>query len=63
MGHEMGHYVLNHESKGMVIYGVGLVLMFAFVNWGLNAGLARWGESWGSEGLPILPFCLWPCCW
>lgn len=51
MGHEMGHYVLNHESKGMVIYGVGLVLMFAFLNWGLNAGLARWGESWGIRGI------------
>ena len=51
MGHEMGHYVLNHQSKGMVMGGVGLVLMFAFLNWGLNAGLARWGEAWGIRGI------------
>jgi STE24 endopeptidase len=51
MGHEMGHYVLNHQSKGMVMGGVGMVLMFAFLNWGLNAGLARWGEAWGIRGI------------
>ena len=58
MGHEMGHYVLNHVFKGLVFSGVELVLMFALLNWGLNAGLARWGESWGIRGptdLAVLP--------
>jgi STE24 endopeptidase len=59
MGHEMGHYVLNHQFKGLVLNGVVLVLTFALLNWGLNAGLARWGESWGIRGitdLAVLPF-------
>ena len=58
MGHEMGHYVLNHVFKGLVLDGVVMVIMFALLNWGLNAGLARWGESWGIRGitdLAVLP--------
>jgi STE24 endopeptidase len=59
MGHEMGHYVLNHAFKGLVLNGVALVVMFAFLNRGLNAGLARWGESWEIRGMTdvaVLPF-------
>lgn len=58
MGHEMGHYVLNHVFKGLVLNGVVMVLTFAPLNWGLNAGLARWGQSWGIRGitdLAVLP--------
>jgi STE24 endopeptidase len=58
MGHEMGHYVLNHVFKGLVLNGVVMVFMFALLNWGLNAGLARWGEGWGIRGitdLAVLP--------
>jgi len=58
MGHEMGHYVLNHVFKGLVLNGIVLVVMFALLNWGLNAGSARWGESWGIRGitdLAVLP--------
>ncbi len=58
MGHEMGHYVLNHVFKGLVLNGAVMVLMFALLNWGLNVGLARWGESWGIRGitdLAVLP--------
>jgi STE24 endopeptidase len=46
MGHEMGHYVLNHEYKGLVMFGVVLVIGFAFLSWGVNFSLARWGERW-----------------
>ncbi len=31
MGHEMGHYVLNHAYKGIVFFGVLIVLAFAFL--------------------------------
>lgn len=58
MGHEMGHYVLNHQFKGLALNGIVVVITFALLNWGLNAGLARWGESWGIRGitdLAILP--------
>jgi STE24 endopeptidase len=47
MGHEMGHYVLNHEYKGLVMIGVVIVIGFAFLNWGVNYSLARWGGAWG----------------
>jgi len=51
MGHEMGHYVLNHANKSLVMYGVLIVLGFAFLNWGMNTILARWGEAWGLRGV------------
>ena len=51
MGHEMGHYVLNHAYKGAVMFGVVIVLGFAFLNWGIQFGLARWGERWGVRGI------------
>lgn len=51
MGHEMGHYVLNHVFKGLVLDGVVVVIMFAFLDWGLKGGLARWGEKWGIRGI------------
>ena len=51
MGHEMGHYVLNHEYKGLVMFGVVIVIGFAFLNWFINFGLARWGETWGLRGI------------
>jgi STE24 endopeptidase len=47
MGHEMGHYVLNHEYKGLVLNGLVLVIGFAFLNWALIVCLARWGQNWG----------------
>jgi STE24 endopeptidase len=51
MGHEMGHYVLNHSYKGLVMMGVVWVIGFAFVNWGMSFALARWGERWGLKGI------------
>ncbi len=47
MGHEMGHYVLNHEYKGLIMIGVVIVIGFAFLDWGIRFALARWGEGWG----------------
>lgn len=51
MGHEMGHYVLNHAYKGLVMIGVVMVIGFAFVNWGINYALRRWGLRWGVRGI------------
>jgi len=51
MGHEMGHYVLNHEYKGLVMVGVVIVIGFAFLNWGINFALARWGAAWEVRGI------------
>src|SRR5947209_15081183 len=51
MGHEMGHYVLNHSYKGLIMMGVVFVIGFAFVNWGISFSLARWGQAWGVQGI------------
>jgi STE24 endopeptidase len=51
MGHEMGHYVLNHIYKGLVMFGVLIVVAFAFVNWGINFALGRWGTEWDIRGI------------
>ncbi len=51
MGHEMGHYVLNHAYKGLVMIGVLIVIGFAFLNWGINFSLARWGQKWDVRGI------------
>lgn len=46
MGHEMGHYVLNHIYKDILFFLVLVVCGFAFLRWGLAWALARWGEKW-----------------
>lgn len=51
MGHEMGHYVLNHSYKGLVMFGILIVIAFAFVNWGISFSLARWGTAWDIRGI------------
>jgi STE24 endopeptidase len=51
MGHEMGHYVLNHVSKSILFFGVVLVAGFAFMRWGFDRAAARWGERWGLRGV------------
>jgi STE24 endopeptidase len=51
MGHEMGHYVLNHVYKDILFYALVLLAGFAFLNWSLNWILARWGERWQIRGI------------
>jgi STE24 endopeptidase len=46
MGHEMGHYVMNHIYKGIMYQLIVTVVAFAYVFWGLNWALQRWGEKW-----------------
>ncbi len=60
MGHEMGHYVLNHSTR-LIVY---MTLVFALALWlthiGLDAALRRWGTRYGiadradPAGLPLL---------
>ncbi|MDE2055186.1 MAG: M48 family metallopeptidase [Xanthomonadaceae bacterium] len=51
LGHEMGHYVLNHVYKGIVFFGIIIVLAFAFVRWGFDWAERRWGERWQLHGI------------
>lgn len=60
MGHELGHYVLNHVYHFLLSFGVLLVLGFAFVKASYGWALQRWGQHWGVRdqadpvGLPLL---------
>jgi len=51
MGHEMGHYVLNHVYKSMLFYLIVIVAGFALLRWSLQWSLDRWGESWQIRGI------------
>lgn len=46
MGHEMGHYVLNHVYKGIGVFAALIVGAFAALQWALRRCLARWGDRW-----------------
>jgi STE24 endopeptidase len=51
MGHEMGHYVLNHNYKGIMFFSILAVVFFAYLRWGLDWTLQRWGAKWQIRGL------------
>jgi STE24 endopeptidase len=51
MGHEMGHYVLNHLYKGIVFSGVLIVVGFLFLRASFDAMLRRYGSRWGIRGV------------
>ncbi|MGA9040479.1 MAG: M48 family metallopeptidase [Terriglobales bacterium] len=61
MGHEMGHYVMNHVYKGILFDFVEIVVFFAVLRWALDWSLARWGEKWQIRGVgdtAVLPLVL-----
>ncbi|MGA8538488.1 MAG: M48 family metallopeptidase [Terriglobales bacterium] len=51
MGHEMGHYVMNHIYKSTMYQLIVTVVAFAYLYWGLNWTLERWGEKWQIRGV------------
>ena len=51
MGHEMGHYVLNHIPKDLLFFSVVIVVSFALLRWSLEWCLQRWGERWQIRGI------------
>jgi STE24 endopeptidase len=46
MGHEMGHYVMNHIPKSLMFLLILTVLSFAYLYGGIQWALSRWGERW-----------------
>lgn len=46
MGHEMGHYVLNHIPKTILFIAIVDVLSFVYLFYGLQWALRRWGNRW-----------------
>ncbi|MCI0618612.1 M48 family metallopeptidase [bacterium] len=59
MGHEMGHFVLNHVWRGVAYFSVLIILGFLFVRWAFNRFVLR-RPNLGIEsvadpaGLPLL---------
>jgi len=51
MGHEMGHYVMHHAYKGLLFFGVLIVLGFAFLRRGSEWALGRWGDKWRAHAI------------
>lgn len=51
MGHEMGHYVLNHVYKLDLFFLIVIVTGFALLRWALDWSLRRWGEKWQIRGI------------
>ena len=51
MGHEMGHYVLNHVYKGILFLAIVVVVGFGLLRWGADRLLVRWGAAWGLRGV------------
>jgi STE24 endopeptidase len=51
MGHEMGHYVLNHIYKDILFLIILIVLSFSYLFWGVQWALSRWGEKWQIRGI------------
>jgi Zn-dependent protease with chaperone function len=54
MGHEMGHYVLNHVYKSLLFLGVLTVLVFALLKEAAAWALGRWGGRWDVKGVDDL---------
>lgn len=60
MGHEMGHYVLNHTTELIVGLGALLLIGFGTARAIFDVAIKRWGNSWGVRdisdpaGLPLL---------
>jgi len=51
MAHEIGHYALNHIYKMLPWLALILAAGFAFVHYGFDRVLARWGGGWGVRGI------------
>jgi penicillin G amidase len=51
VGHEMGHYALQHIWKGIAILAPSLLLFFYLASRSVRWMLAHWGGSWRIRGV------------
>jgi STE24 endopeptidase len=60
LGHEMGHYVLDHSALLITWFGLVILVAFLFVNWGFKGLVNIFGGNWDVRsiddpaGLPVL---------
>jgi STE24 endopeptidase len=50
-GHEMGHYVLHHIPKGIVLGAIFLLIVFYLGYRSMGWALGRWGGKWAVGGI------------
>jgi STE24 endopeptidase len=51
MGHELGHFVMNHIYKGLCEMTLVILAGFIFAKWAMDAMLRRHGAAWGLHGV------------
>jgi STE24 endopeptidase len=51
MGHEMGHYVMNHVYKEIMMIAILMFLTFAIANWAFHKIVNRWGTQLSITGI------------
>lgn len=51
MGHELGHYVLNHVWEDFLELGLVILLGFVFLRATFERVRTRWGKGWGIRGV------------
>jgi STE24 endopeptidase len=51
MGHELGHYVMNHVYKGILEFAVLIMVGFLVAQWAMGRLLARFGARLGLQGV------------
>ena len=51
MGHEMGHYVLNHSMKLLSGFLIFALIGFLFARLGFDFAVRKWGELWRVHGV------------
>ncbi len=51
MGHEMGHYVLNHVYEFIPTFALIILIGFGFLRWSFDRVLKRYGSRWGIRGI------------
>jgi STE24 endopeptidase len=60
LGHEMGHYVMGHILRDLLLTGLVIVVIFAFIHWGFLFAVDLFGGQWQVRqlddvaGLPLL---------
>ncbi len=51
MGHELGHYVLNHGPEDLIYFSLIIIIGFAFVNWSFQKAINKWGSKWNIKDI------------
>jgi len=51
MGHELGHYVMNHIYKSLCETTLVILVGFVIAKWALDLLLRRHGAAWGLQGV------------